>query len=284
MAATKKQSKRVHRWGKPNLGMLLPRSGTDALLRYQQSFSQINNFQDFVLNMVGHIEHTAEKMRELKGILDKVNPARANRETKAEWKGPIEDLKKHRQFFIEILLVRHVENYLNFLSSLLKVVFIARPEVLRSSEKIDLETVFRHSSIDDLVKTVAERKVDSLSYASFGDLADYFNEKFHMVLVGEKDLQSVIEAIETRNISVHNRCVVNQRYLSRTGRKNIELGEIRILGIEDLEKIAVVLTQSAISVDKEARKSLGLKGVRFNRSNGDAPNNSFKPKPLRGSA
>ena len=183
------------------------------------------------------------------------------------------------------MLVRHVENYLNFLSSLLKVVFIARPEVLRSSEKIDLETVFRHSSIDDLVKTVAERKVDSLSYASFGDLADYFTEKFHITLVSDKDLQSVVEAIETRNISVHNRCIVNQRYLSRTGRKNLNLGEIRSLGIEDLEQIAVVLTQSAISVDKDARRSLGLKGVRFNRVAEHAPLTIHsKPNPLRGSA
>ena len=264
MAATKKRSKRIPLWRKPNLGMQLSLSGTEALQRYQQSFSQINEFQDFVLRMVGHIEHTAEKMRDLKAVL-KVDPSTSHAGTKSEWKGPIEDLKKHRQFFLEVLLVRHVENYLNFLSSLLKVVFIARPEVLRSSEKIDLETVFRHSSIDDLVKTVAERKVDSLSYASFGDLAEYFADKFHINLVGEKDRQTILEAIETRNISVHNRCIVNQRYLSRTARNELKVGEIRILGIADLEKIAVALTQSAISVDKGARKSLSLRGIRFNR-------------------
>jgi hypothetical protein len=145
-------------------------------------------------------------------------------------------------------------------------VFVARPETLRSSEKIDLETVFRHSSIDDLVKTIAERKVESLSYSSFGDLSNYFQERFSICLVPGTDMQLILEAIECRNISVHNRCVVNQRYLDRTKSKLYKLGEIRDLGIQEIENISVSLAQSAASTDKEARKSLALKAVRFGKA------------------
>lgn len=259
--------KRARRWDKPDLGLAIPKSGTEALDRYLSSFRQINKFQLFVLRMVAHIESTHQKMSELAGTLREILPDEAHEDhRKKEWRGPTEDLKLHRQFFIEILLVRHVENYLNFLSSLLRTVFIARPEVLRSSEKIDLETVFKHSSIDDLVKTVAERKVDSLSYSSFGDLADYFMDKFHLELAQPEQRPIIIDAIESRNISVHNRCVINQRYIQRTERKNLAVGAVRKLWIETLEEFAVTLTASAISVDKSARRALGLKGSRFGKS------------------
>ena len=66
--------------------------------------------------------------------------------------------------------MRHVENFLNYLSSLLNEIFIQRPEILKSSEKIDLEIVLGHSSIEDLVQTIAERKVENLSYKSLIDL------------------------------------------------------------------------------------------------------------------
>lgn len=262
MAGARTDTKRTRIWAKPNLGLRLPGSGTEALQSYLKSFAQINEFLHFVLGMVSHIERTAKKMRELKVVLEKVVPPEES-VSETEWRGPLEDLKKHRQLFLEILLVRHVENYLNFLSSLLRVVFLSRPEVLRSAEKIDLETVFRHASIDDLVKTVAERKVESLSYSSFSDLAAYFDEKFHIELVRSDDLSTVVEAIETRNISVHNRCVVNQRFVTRTGLSEAKIGKTRSLGIEDVERIAVVLTRSALAVDKAARKSLSVRGVRF---------------------
>lgn len=270
MTTARTDKRRTRVWAKPNLGLRLPGSGTEALQSYLQSFAQINEFLNFVLGMVSHIEHTAKKMRELKATLEKVVPPEKH-VPESEWKGPLEDLKKHRQLFLEILLVRHVENYLNFLSSLLRVIFVSRPEVLRSAEKIDLETVFRHSSIDDLVRTVAERKVESLSYSSFGDLATYFEEKFHIDLVQSDDLRTVVEAIETRNISVHNRCVVNQRFVTRTGLTDAKVGKTRSLGIEDVERIAVVLTRSSLAVDKAARKSLGIRGVRFRTAATAAP-------------
>ena len=87
----------------------------------------------------------------------------------------------------------------------------------------------RHDSIEDLVKTITERKVEALSYSSFSDLAEYFLDKFHITLVPQTKRPLVINAIETRNISVHNRCIVNQRFVSRTGGKLETVGQLRVL-------------------------------------------------------
>ena len=60
----------------------------------------------------------------------------------------IDELKNNRQVLLEIVLVRHIENYLNFLSGLLFEVFRQRPETLKSSERVELATVLRYESLD----------------------------------------------------------------------------------------------------------------------------------------
>lgn len=216
--------------------------------------------------MVAQIERTAEGAH--RALLDTARSEEEKIELESKWKlrkGPTEDLKKHRQFFMEIILVRLVENYLNYLSSLLREVFVARPESLRSSEKVDLETVLRHESIDDFVRTVAERKVESLSYSSFDDLAEYFVDRFNIELAGKEKHQAIVQGIETRNISVHNRCIVNTRFVAKTNSHADRIGKLRVLGIENVETIGKVLSESVISVDRAARKKLRIPGHQFKK-------------------
>lgn len=251
-------------WQKTDMGVLIPQSGSTACIQYVTSFRQINSFLEYVLRMVGHIEHVSKHLHDT--LLEVTDEPKEKEKLTKEWaerRGPLHELKNHRQFFVEVILVRHVENYLNYLSSLLMEIFLARPEVLRSSDRIELETVLRHDSIEDLVRTVAERKVDSLSYASFADLSDFFAERFHVDLIPDSDRSLVIDAIETRNISVHNRCVINQRYVTRTKIARDKIGTIRVVGIDWVEKVISTLANSVIAVDKDARQRLKVKGHRF---------------------
>ena len=84
------------------------------------------------------------------------------------------------------------------------------------------------------MRTLAERKVAGLSYASFADLSGFFFDKFHVTLFDEKDVKTIIEAIEVRNISVHNRCIINQRFVKRTGSAAEQLNKSYAVGIDFL--------------------------------------------------
>jgi hypothetical protein len=251
------------KWKQKDLGLSLPRSGSFALLGFLDSFRQINDFLQFVLNLVSAVEHSATVSH---NALVKIESDEAKKAEMIEkWKkrvSPVDDLKKHRQYFMEVVLVRHVENYLNYLSAVLREIFLTRPEALRSAEKIDLETVLKHESIEDLVKTIAEKKVESLSYASFSDLAQYFQEKFHLELVPAAKTSLVVDAIETRNISVHNRCIINQRYITRTSGDQSKLGSLKHVFIQEVEEIAKTLARSVVEVDKHCRKKLRVRGHR----------------------
>lgn len=269
MAMTKKhpaKKKRRMQWKQRDLGVRVPSSGTHAAIQFFSSFRQINSFLHYLLRMAGHIENVSKHAHDT--LLKFTDDPDEKEKLKNDWDkrdSPIDELKEHRQFLMEVVLVRHVENYLNYLSSLLREIFLSRPEALRSSEKIELETVLRHESIDDLVRTITERKVESLSYSSFSELAEYFMEKFKITLVHEDDRPLIVDAIETRNISVHNRCILNQRFISRTGGSVDKLGQLRELWIQDIEKIAYKLAESVKAVDSDARKRLRVKGHHFPR-------------------
>jgi hypothetical protein len=175
----------------------------------------------------------------------------------------MEQLKLHRQFLVEVILVRHVENYLNYLSGRLYEIFTQRPETLRSSDRVELETVLRHESIESLVREVAERKVESLSYSSFADLCQFFTDRFKLTVASDADRSTLIEMIEVRNISVHNRCIVNKRFASRTGAPEARIGRKKQLGIADLDRLVPLLADCVRVLDVEARRRLKIRGTRF---------------------
>ena len=128
---------------------------------------------------------------------------------------------------------------------------------------MDLVNVLQHKTIESLVREVAERKVESLSYSSYQKLVDFFEDRFSLVIVPKAKVPLIIEAIEIRNSSVHNRCVVNKRVLARTGSPESLLGKRKELGISYLEEVVRKLAEFVRDLDRDARKKLKLKGRRF---------------------
>lgn len=114
-----------------------------------------------------------------------------------------------------------------------------------------------------LARDLAERKVDSLSYTSFERLREYFRDRFNLEPCSTGEFEKIRNAIELRNISVHNRCRVNSRYVERTGLGAKRVGSVRLVGIDDLDDLAPVLYREVKQLDKAAAKKLKLRRKRF---------------------
>lgn len=188
-----------------------PKLGTPASRDFFLTFEGITRFARFLVGMASHAEHASDMAH--KALLlafgrDKERTMKLKTE-REQWVGPLAHLAVHRQFVIESLLCRHIENYLNYLSALLFEIFVQRPESMKSGEKLELEFVLGHESMKSLIWGIAERKVGELSYRSFGRLVGFFQERFGIEICPEADRDRVNDAIETRNISVHNRCRIN---------------------------------------------------------------------------
>lgn len=252
----------------------VPDKGTSACGEFFNSYKKISDFMFLILNMILHIDNSSKMSRDIQLKLLELIPLEEEIikeeiegiKVRAEsGSGVIDSFKIHLQFFYEIILARHIENYLVYLSSILNEIFIKRPETLKSSEKVEVETILSHSSLEGLIQSIAERKVNELSYKSIEDLNKYFTDKFNINIANPDEISIIIDAIETRNISVHNRCIVNKRYFSKTGKEDFEIGTLRKLSSEDLETFAKTIKNSVIGIDKRAVESLKLDCITFNQ-------------------
>jgi len=178
-------------------------------------------------------------------------------------KGPVDELKANRQLLIETILVRHIENFINYLSAVLFEIFTTRPETLKSSDKVEVSKVLEHDSIESLVREIAEIKVDSLSYSSFSKMSDFFEERFKISLASKEDIQLIHEYIEIRNISVHNRCFINKRFIARTNIEHDNLGKKKELFSDQLDILIPKLAEIVKTTDVLIRRKMKVKGIRF---------------------
>ena len=141
----------------------------------------------------------------------------------------------------ELLVCRHVDNYLTYLSNLLSEAFRLRPELLRSNAKVEVDMILQHKSLDDLISVLAERKIQKLAYEPFTQVVRFFKSRLDLEIAGEEDLSRLTEAIEIRNLSVHNACVINRRYMQRLRLDSSLIGTMKRLNIENVEPLAIVL-------------------------------------------
>jgi hypothetical protein len=68
----------------------------------------------------------------------------------------------------------------------------------------------------DLISHLVERRVTRLAYGGLIEITDSLSKNLNFELFAdEKDLHAAIRIVESRNIIVHNRGIVNQRFRDR---------------------------------------------------------------------
>ena len=114
----------------PNKKIRVPRVGTSACRSYFESFQQINEFVTYVTGMAIQIEQVAERAH--RALIETARDESKKEQLLKDWeerkgRGAVRELKKHRQLFMEVVLVRHIDNYLNYLSSVLMEILCSTP-------------------------------------------------------------------------------------------------------------------------------------------------------------
>jgi hypothetical protein len=51
------------------------------------------------------------------------------------------------------------------------LLFTLRPEMLKSNEKVEVQFILEHGSLDELIASITERKVTDLAYKGMKELA-----------------------------------------------------------------------------------------------------------------
>ena len=125
-------------------------------------------------------------------------------------------LKSFAEYQSENMLIRFADNFLCFVSEIIQACIHKRPELLRSNEQVKVDEVLKFTSYRQLVSYLTDRKINELSYGGLKDIADYLMQRLGVPLVTSKEESALLNVgIELRNISTHNRGIVNDLFLRR---------------------------------------------------------------------
>ena len=124
---------------------------------------------------------------------------------------------EHRPFVNQVMLSRAVESFDLYLTTILRDIFLVRPEMLKSEGTIDVATVIEAGTYDDLIWQLVDRKTHELSYKSLSVLRKYIATRTGIDLFANEDaFETALLASEIRNLIAHNDCIVNGLFKART--------------------------------------------------------------------
>lgn len=256
-----------------SLGLTLPTTATEAGARFFDAWARTNSLVPLIFGNAGQLGSLPQQIIEilvalplpvdkLRSLVDetfqKLSPQ--EQERNRQLVHPLTRLAANEQLLWELVFCRQVDNFLSYLSAVLYEAFVARPEILKEKEKtIDWATVISQATIQDVVRVLAERKVEELAYKSFADLRAYFESKRGLPIGNDDDCRVVNDAIAVRNIFVHNGCVINKQYVKlvpSVGASSV--GCFKWIGLDDFERLARVVGKLVIDLDGRAAEHFKL--------------------------
>ncbi|WP_133297957.1 hypothetical protein [Paenibacillus paeoniae] len=141
-----------------------------------------------------------------------------------------------------------------------------KPEILHNKQPtILIEQILKADSIDALLKETIESKVSELSNKGFGNIEEWCISKGIPLAVDKEDKMKIVESIAIRNIIVHNRCIVDEKYIKAVPDSKFLVGSLRELEVNDLYNMINTLTKLVTETDNKSIEKFSLTRTKINK-------------------
>lgn len=131
-----------------------------------------------------------------------------------------------RDLLLQMVLCRAVDSYLCYITDLLALIFVNKPDTLRSNEQLTYDDVLQHSNMDDLISFIAEKRVLKLAFTGMRKLAADLSEGMGLDLFdNDADRERAVKIVEIRNLLTHNHGIVNRLFVSRLPDYPVAVGD-----------------------------------------------------------
>lgn len=173
------------------------------------------------------------------------------------------NFSRHRRLVNQVMLSRAVESFDLYLTTILRDIFLSKPEMLKSEQQLDATTIIEAGSYDEVLLKLVERKVHELGYKPLLNLRKYVSKGTGIDLFANDEMyEAVLVASEVRNLIAHNNCIVNALFKARTAGVKVELersqnGELQVSD-EWLRRASYTLDAAVFRFDELAAAKFGL--------------------------
>ena len=122
-----------------------------------------------------------------------------------------------RQMSIAYLITTFEE----FLEKTLKLVFLYKPETLKSENMVKYEEIINLKTYEGIIEHIIEKKSKSIIDKPILELGKTLLDNFGFNLMNDKDWKNFIEVFYRRHVIIHNKAQADDEYRYKTGNKSI---------------------------------------------------------------
>jgi hypothetical protein len=116
----------------------------------------------------------------------------------------------------EATFVQFVSLFETFFFDLLRLWLVAHPRTLLGKQ-VDFQTVLDAAEVSDIVRHVADRELNELTYKKPADWFRYLDGRVKVGCPTAAEIDRFAEAKASRDVLVHNRGTTNRTYLTKAG-------------------------------------------------------------------
>jgi hypothetical protein len=157
--------------------------------------------------------------------------------------------------FVEMMLLTTiVDKFLNYVTDLLTLLYVVRPETLKSNETERLDFILEYTSMQELISAIAEKKVNELAFKSLKDLTDYLSKRGFELFSSDSDKQYVSKLVEVRNIIVHNRGRIGKISVRRFPEFSDKIGQVLDMKEYDTAAVYTFVSTCVRDIDNRAAR------------------------------
>lgn len=255
-----------------NLSFTKPETGTSSSLDYFNSISKDLDFFFFIIDTIMISDYIPYHAKMTLDVLDgkATDEEFIKSPTELMQKEPgqkIKKLRKHSQEFIEMIFSRIVDNFQVYLVSLIREILVVKPEILHNKQPtVSIEQILKVDSIDSLLQEIIESKVSELSNRGFGNIEEWCLSRGIPIVVNKMDKMKIVEYIAIRNIIVHNRCIVDEKYVKAAEKSKFNVGDLREIEVDELFNMINIFTTLVKETDNSSIEKFGLARIEINKS------------------
>lgn len=232
----------------------IPERGTTAALAYFWASTADDRLFQFVIDTAlrgDFVAYVAKSALDGKSDYKTMDPVTL---AKSEPGPRTTALRQSSQELLEMFLSRAVDNFQAYIVDIVRSVLHKQPRILSArKQELSLGYILQFDSIEALTRDIIEGRVAALSYEGFGELEEWCQSRGIPLLVPQGKRDQVVELIATRNLIVHNRGIVDERYRKAVASSKYSVGQQRDLEVDtflsalELLNTVVRVTDSAIA-------------------------------------
>lgn len=165
----------------------------------------------------------------------------------------------YERHFSQMAYSRSVDNFITYFKDILAEVVTKKPQILKSKDQERLDFILSHDNMDDLLKSISEKKIEELFYKGISDIEKFFEDRLGIkIFKDEETKREINKLIKQRNLIVHNRGRISKEFTNEFPELNYTVGLYLVFQYEHISQHNLLLSNYLVELDIEIAEKFDL--------------------------